>query len=610
MTDNFSKILVLDIETNSLNIKTAKAVCVGLWTSTNDKYHCLWDKNKAEQMSIVRAAIKKADFVVTFNGKHFDSPVLLNGINKLFKYDSNIEKKHIDLYKVIRNKKAEFMVKFENGYGLDAVCKTFGLGEKIGDFDYKLFQKDHLTPEEKEEAEIYLRRDLELTKKLFYYLDDLYQVFTEFLPKYHAKKKLYLTSTTGSLAYSVICHMTGLPEKYNDKKDHQDYGGGLVIEPTQEEAWGCVRCVDYASAYPHAYMQGNLYTHCTHCDEYAQGNCPYLYTGGKTPEGHELKLVGKYCTKDGMGKIEKIIFKLFAMRLEAKKKMNDIRLPPEERDRNKKRQYAIKTIINTIYGISGSEKFDSVFDVDTAQDCTKTCRFNLLYLHWRLREAGYTVLYGDTDSAYLIDKFEDDNKLMTICAEIINDIKQMYPFPQDTFKVDLEEPIQYAKFFKDEHTGIFKKKKYILLHEDNSITVKGMQVIRSDSTLLTRNLWKTKIQPYIKENKSALISKKLLDEWIQEKLAEDITLAATQFKVKPFEEYSNPTQIWAQISKEFGEGIHFLVRNNLKIGVGKGVKYMTTEQAKALPLRAIDLTRTYSDLADFIKKSQTTFGDL
>ncbi len=174
----------------------------------------------------------------------------MNFKNKLFKYESNIANKHIDLYVTVQNKKGEFNTKFENGYGLNAVCKTFGLGEKIGDFDYNLFKKSELTPEEKEDCEIYLRQDLKLTKDLFYYLDDLYSMLKEFLPNYWGNKKKYLTSTTGAIAYAVICHMTGIPEKYKEHNTSKapDFGGGLVIEPTKEEAIGACQCVDYASA--------------------------------------------------------------------------------------------------------------------------------------------------------------------------------------------------------------------------------------------------------------------------------------------------------------------------------------------------------------------------
>ena len=602
-------IIVLDLETTSLNTEEAVIKTAGLWSNKTDKIVYLYQ----DDLSLLKKAIRKADFVVTFNGERYDIPVLLNQKNQVLKYESSIKRKHIDLYPIIKKRAGMFgQHVFKDGFSLDAICKVLKIGEKIDDFDYGILQKEVFTPADKKEIERYLKVDIELTRDLFLFLEDMFAAFKQFLPEKDVLKKNYIKSSPGSLAYKVICHKARMAEIYkgdmkDNEEEHGDFKGGLVLGPYQEEAYGTIHCADYASAYPHAYMQGNLYTHCKHC---IKGECENRFEGGTTKDGCVLKLHGAYCTKNGMGKLEKAIQELFLLRLSAKKEVKKYdKVDEGKRKTADKLQYAIKIIVNTIYGISGAEKFVQVYDKDTAQDCTKICRFNLTYLHKRLQEEGHTLLYGDTDSAYLIDNFQDKARLELLLENILDDLKEIMPFPQNTFKLDLEEPIQYAKFFKSDDGG-FKKKKYILLSESNQVSIKGLQVIRSDSSLLSREIWNRYIKEYIIENKSAMVTRDLVDVWLEDTLEENFEYAATEFKVREIGYYKNPNQIQAQISAKYGEGKHMLVKHKSGLGVGKGVNYISVEEARKLPMRHLDLSRVYADLSDLILSDQLTLADI
>ncbi|MCK5013809.1 MAG: ribonuclease H-like domain-containing protein [Candidatus Omnitrophica bacterium] len=604
------RILILDLETTSLNTDEAVIVTAGIWNNYTNKIQYLYHND----IPILRKAIKRADFVVTFNGERYDLPVMLNSHNKVLKYESSMKRKHIDLYPIIKTRAGMFGAHvFKDGFSLDAICKALKIGDKIDDFDYGILQKKVLTSEDKIEIERYLKVDIELTRDLYLYLEDMFEAFRDLLPEKDVERKSYIRSSPGSLAYKVICHRAQIREEYKAEKGtvenhHEEFKGGLVLGPYQKEARGEIYCADYTSAYPHAYMQGNLYTHCEKCRE---GKCDYRYTGGTIP-GSEctLRLHGSYCSKGGMGELERAIKDLFQMRLEAKAVVKRHKERNEhQRDTADKLQYALKIVINTIYGISGAEKFIQVYDRDTARDCTKICRFNLAYLHKRLSEEGYIPLYGDTDSAYLIDVYRDKEKLEILLDQILRDIQSIMPFPQATFRLELEPPIQYAKFFSDSHGG-YKKKKYILLYDDNKVSVKGLQVIRSDSSLLSREIWNRHLKRHIVEEKEAVVSRDLLDQWIEHILEENLEYAATEFKVREPGYYQNPNQIQAQIAQKYGEGKHLMIKNRRGWGVGKGVKYVPIEEAKEMPLRDMDISRVYADLSDLILSDQVTFGDI
>jgi DNA polymerase elongation subunit (family B) len=977
-----AKVLILDIEATSLDIDTAVTRVVGVKTNQSSKIHCIW----AKDFDKLRSAIKKADFVVTYNGENYDIPVLMNEHNRLFKYETTMTGKHLDLYDVVTKRESTFGVKFLDGFSLDAVCKSLGLSRKVQDFDYKLLRKDYeeLTSEEIAEIEHYLRQDVNITYELYQFLEEMFQPLTAFLPERDIRKKNYIKSSMGAVTYKVICHMSGLQPTYDSsyEDDNEDtYVGGHVFEPIREETKGNIKCVDYASAYPHAYMQANLYTKCKFC---TKGECQYRFNGGTTPDGHVLQLQGNYCTKHGMGVRERVIQKLFMLRLDAKNKIRDYQtkknhgeLLSADQENNlnylKKLQQGLKIIINTIYGISGSPKFLQTYDEDTAADCTLICRFNLIYMHTKLTEFGHECLYGDsvvgdtiidvagigpmkiedlftnvdytqgdkeycildgvqtptitndfkhsmrnvpyimrhktdkpiyrvwtgkhsyvdvtedhsligfknksmvevkptdidcaliaqkhfdnvykvndvsplvhqfiglflgdgsfeinngytgrnlniscgndfkdindkyftpliedgwidyikkhgekadyriygkiadyirelhlkdiskkrfdisymygmptkskcamlrglfdsdgtvinngtlirfcniekefckqikqllkevgihatiymgktpndyngkcsntysvyvnvtsksdfknlinfdvtrkserlddvksnggrhiddivrtyatkieridhngyvydievedthkffangilvhnTDSAYV--KCEDGVKDIDIQGqldEILANLKSIYPFPQDTFKIDIEDSMKYMGFFGDECGG-FKKKKYIMVLDNDEVKVKGLSVVRRDSSLLARKIWNQYITDYIKTNLTHKIPLNNIEIWITDLLEEDLANAAVEFKVKPLDMYNSMTSIQARISKEYGEGKHKMIKNRRGIGVGKGVSYAPLEQAKNLKIRDLDLSRVYSDLSDVTDNGQTTFN--
>jgi len=151
---------------------------------------------------------------------------------------------------------------------------------------------------------------------------------------------------------------------------------------------------------------------------------------------------------------------------------------------------------------------------------------------------------------------------------------------------------------------------YIMLLDDGTVKVKGLPVIKSDSSLLAREVWNRYLKPYITEHKTAIVSRDLIDEWMEKILQENIEYAAVEFKVKEPDTYQNPNQLHAQIAAKYGEGRHLMIKNKIGLGVGKSVNYLPVEEAKKIPLRHLDLSRTYSDLSDLILSDQLTFGDV
>ena len=88
-------------------------------------------------------------------------------------------------------------------------------------------------------------------------------------------------SSPGTYAYKVICHLSGLEEKWptTNQKERVEFEGGYVSKPINEIIKGKIYCFDFNSAYPHAYMMINLFGYnCTCCKEKEKYNGKKLFS--------------------------------------------------------------------------------------------------------------------------------------------------------------------------------------------------------------------------------------------------------------------------------------------------------------------------------------------
>jgi DNA polymerase elongation subunit (family B) len=345
------------------------------------------------------------------------------------------------------------------------------------------------------------------------------------------------------------------------------------------------------SLYPHIFAQCNLFSPTT---------------TGYNGNG-KFKLKGVY-NNEQMGKIESLLMEFYAMRNEFKKNKDP-------------REYSVKIIINTSYGLTGNPAFKHLYNPIGAGDCTSLGRQWVMLARERFREAGYEILYTDTDSVYIKDVNNDKNKMLEIKDKLIREIKDNVPFEQDTFDMGIDDEISHMWFFKGKGKNEFDendfmddddfinrnlglmKKNYIYLTKDDRVVYKNLGVKKKSTSALTRYIFRELLIPKIKEEKKVKWKKSWFEETIQKLLSEDLKLGATRYKVNKAETYKNTNQIQAQISRQYGEGIHFLIKNN-KLGVGKGSKYCTMEEFKNNNMRFedIDLSGVWSELGYFIQE--------
>ena len=527
----------------------------------------------ASQLEEAKAELKKHRIIAGYNINNYDIPILE-------RYKLLNKRRHIfvDLFKTIKDREQYFPVTFTDK-SLKTVLKVLNLPPKTR-LPVEIFQKSQKewTDEEYKVGREYLLNDLFIEEALWMYFDKYFHDWKEWLEPIDVAKQVHITASDGVFTYKAICKEAGLKEEYGEwstqhSRGGSQYEGGLVVEPTVQEAHGNIICLDFASMYPHAYIQGNLYSHGCKCCTKSQ-----KWHGNKL-----FPIKGYYCTKK-RGRIEEAILRLYKLRQKYKAAGD-------------RRQYAIKIMINTMYGINGNPSFKNVFNINTASDCTLIGRNCLKYARDRLEQYGYKVLYSDTDSCYILDDKNNEERVSLIADCIVQELKAYFPFPTDTFNLKIDDRIKHIWFFKQgDH---YKKKHYAYTTKEGVVVVKGLPIVKRDASKIGQLLLTKYVKPMLKEGRI----KKSKKEWrglINEQLVGDVSLAGKTFRVHAYEHYKDGRCLSAMISSKYGPGKHFLIPNK-KFGVGKGTRYCTIEEFENEGLMVDDLilNKTYGELREF-----------
>jgi len=562
-------VLIFDIETRTPTGKPNPDVDIFRFFGANSyKHGKYYFYNEHEKENILQL-LSEHPIIIGFNSKEYDMPIMQrDGIWREYK-------SHIDLRETIKKRQILLDCKQE-AKSLKNMAIFFGLDVSKGDLDYSLLNKDRLTREELLEIEKYTIKDIEVTKGVYEHLFNFFLPFKGYMNDYDQEKLKWISASPGAYAYKVICHQTGIPEEYSEDTERKKFEGGFVSAPFVDYAKDDIYCLDFNSLYPHCFIQANLYSHsCMCCDR------------NEKWAGNELYPVnGRYCTKK-RGLIENFLIRLYNERLEYKK----------TKDR---REFVNKIILNTMYGISGSPIFKNVYNYNTASDCTLMARNSTKYARKVFQEAGYQVLYSDTDSVFLKDVFKDKKRLLDVKNKIIKHIKENLPFPIDTFSMGIDAEIKHIWFFKKD--GEYLKKHYVYVENNGRVTVKGLPMIKGDGSGIGLLIFNKYMKKHVEHGKLKF-SLREIQKWLALELKNNMEIVSRVFNVHDPNTYKNTSQLQYQIAKKYGAGRHRIIVNK-KFGVGKSKRYCTIQEFEQLDLkiRDLDLGKFWSEMEYFISE--------
>lgn len=249
--------------------------------------------------------------------------------------------------------------------------------------------------------------------------------------------------------------------------------GAFVYEPTPGLYNNLVVC-DYRSLYPTIIASHNISPGTLHCSCCEAKKVPF--------EGKDLW----FCQKK-KGLISSVIEELITRRARIKeilKKGFDPLLYA--------RSWALKDMANSMYGYLGFA-MARWYCHDCAEATTAYARHYIKKVIAESTKSGFRVLYGDTDSVFLLleDKSVDDAKKFVE-------------------KINLELPglmeLEFEGFFP---SGIFvatkgseagAKKKYALINEKDNIKIVGFETVRRNWSPIAKDVQKLVLQLILKDN--------------------------------------------------------------------------------------------------------------
>jgi len=246
----------------------------------------------------------------------------------------------------------------------------------------------------------------------------------------------------------------------DDEMAEENTISGAIVLPPKIGLTEEVVVLDYKSLYPTIMIAHNLCYSTEIIDEEPEGG--EIIT---SPSG------GRFVSpKTYRGIVPRVLEKLLAERLAAKKAMK-LAKTPDERDALDAKQYAMKILLNSMYGYSGYVRA-RLFSPIIANSVTSYGRENLLRTCKIVEEIEaidgnkLSVIAGDTDSVFIsIDKHLTFDEAKTYGTQIAKTITSGLPSPMElVFEAYVKRILivakkHYAMYrFEDPEKGVIKAK--------------------------------------------------------------------------------------------------------------------------------------------------------
>ncbi len=187
------------------------------------------------------------------------------------------------------------------------------------------------------------------------------------------------------------------------------------------------------------------------------------------------------------GIIPDLLQELWERRDEAKAKNNDLA------------SYAIKVLMNSVFGVLANPNC-RFYNFEMANAITHFGQHIIKLTAEKIREKGYDVIYGDTDSIFIdldVDNYDKSQKIGLEIEEYINKFFKDHVREKHDLKsyIQMEFEKTYRKFFMPKTRGSQSgaKKRYagvVTDGEEEDMEVVGLEIVRRDWTDLAKEFQK------------------------------------------------------------------------------------------------------------------------
>ncbi|RLG63413.1 DNA polymerase II, partial [archaeon] len=254
------------------------------------------------------------------------------------------------------------------------------------------------------------------------------------------------------------------------ERPYSTYKGAIVLKP-KPGIHENIAVLDFSSMYPNLMIKYNISpdTYVSPMD-YKEGEDVYI-----APE------VGHMFRKHPDGFYRKVLRRLLEARNAIRNKLKDLKPDSPEYRVLYERQRALKVIANATYGYCGwlGARW---YKREVAETTTAWGRYTIKDTIELAKKIGLKVIYGDTDSIFVIYDKAKVNKLTKLI--------------RDKLGLEIKPDKIYVRVFFTE-----AKKRYCGLLTDGRIDVVGLEAVRGDWSELAKEVQEKVIEIILRENR-------------------------------------------------------------------------------------------------------------
>lgn len=213
-------------------------------------------------------------------------------------------------------------------------------------------------------------------------------------------------------------------------------------------------------------------------------------TGNDAPGRCFISPTGAVFSKKETGLIPFVLDYLIDKRMEIKKAVKKLDKSGDEYARMNARSNALKILANSFYGYMGYAR-SRWYSRPCAESVTAWGRKHIMETIEAAERRGFTVLYSDTDSVFLLYKNRQD------VLDFMNEVNRTLP---EKMELELEGFYPRGVFVsKRSGEGRGAKKKYALLGEDGRIKIRGFELVRRDWSKIAKETQRNVLEAILKE---------------------------------------------------------------------------------------------------------------
>lgn len=291
-------------------------------------------------------------------------------------------------------------------------------------------------------------------------------------------------------------------------------------------------------------------------------------------EGEEANFyqspTGAKFLKGSKGLIPHTLERLLDLRSEIKKQLKKLDKKSDEYKRLYARSHALKILANSFYGYLGYAR-SRWYNRQCAESVTAWGRMHIMDTISKAEKAGFNVIYGDTDSIFLIYKNKED------VLKFLEKINSELP---EKMELELENFYSRGVFVSKKQEEKGAKKKYAMLAEDGSIKIRGFELVRRDWSKIAKDTQYRVLETILKEGskeKAVVIVKDTVERLKSGKVPLEELSIYTQLTKRP-QDYDILSPELAAAKKA--------IKRGLSLEKGSVISYVITKRGSTISEKA------------------------